>query len=314
MKRPSHGIFNVDKPPGITSMDVVRQIKRFSSQRHVGHAGTLDPAATGVLPVCLGQATRLMQFIVNTRKEYLATVHLGVSTDTYDSVGEIIHRQDVSDVTAGMIEVALAPLRGVVEQTPPAFSALKKQGRRLYALARDGVAVQAPPRTVEVLKLELIEWQPPQARLSVQCSRGFYVRSLAHDLGQALGCGAHLSQLRRLRTGPFCADDATPLESLSTSLGNNTWEPLFLPSDCVVLHLPAVQMDSWEASQVMNGQAVPLSPGTHYASHLQEARGYSRDGLFVALMRFDRASAVWRPFKVFDMDRPSPYSNHNPLV
>ena len=314
MKRPSHGIFNVNKPPGITSMDVVRQVKRFSSQRHVGHAGTLDPVATGVLPVCLGQATRLMQFIVNTGKEYLATVHMGVSTDTYDSLGEVTHRQDVSHVTAGMIEAALASSRGVFEQTPPAFSALKKQGRRLYALARDGVAVQAPPRTVEVLKLELVEWQPPQATLSVQCSRGFYVRSLAHDLGQALGCGAHLSQLRRLRTGSFCADDATPLEDLKTSLENNTWEPLFLPPDSVVLHLPAVQMDCWEARQVTHGQAVPLSPGTHYASHLQEARGYSRDGLFVALMRFDRASAVWRPFKVFDMDRPSPYSNHNPLV
>lgn len=314
MTGPSHGIFNVDKPPGITSMDVVRQIKRLSSQRHVGHAGTLDPMATGVLPVCLGQATRLMQFIVDTGKEYLATVHLGVSTDTYDSLGEVTQRQDASDVTAAMVEAALAPFRGMVEQTPPAFSALKMQGRRLYALARDGVAVQAPPRTVEVLKLELVEWQPPQARLSVQCSRGFYVRSLAHDLGQALGCGGHLSELRRLRTGPFSADDATPLEAVKTSLENDAWESLLLPPDFVVLHLPAVQMDSWEARQVTHGQAVPLSPATHYASHLQQARGYSRDGLFVALMRFDRADALWRPFKVFDMDRPSPYSNHNPLV
>ena len=314
MTGPSHGIFNVDKPPGITSMDVVRQIKRLSSQRHVGHAGTLDPMATGVLPVCLGQATRLMQFIVDTGKEYLATVHLGVSTDTYDSLGEVTQRQDASDITVGMVEAALAPFRGVVEQTPPAFSALKMQGRRLYALARDGVAVQAPPRTVEVLKLELVEWQPPQARLSVQCSRGFYVRSLAHDLGQALGCGGHLSELRRLRTGPFCADDAAPLEAVKTSLENDAWESLLLPPDFAVLHLPAVQMDSWEARQVTHGQAVPLSPATHYASHLQQARGYSRDGLFVALMRFDRADALWRPFKVFDMDRPSPYSGHNPLV
>ncbi len=314
MTGPSHGIFNVDKPPGITSMDVVRQIKRLSSQRHVGHAGTLDPMATGVLPVCLGQATRLMQFIVDTGKEYLATVHLGVSTDTYDSLGEVTHRQDASDITIGMVEAALAPFRGMVEQTPPAFSALKMQGRRLYALARDGVAVQAPPRTVEVLKLELVEWQPPQAKLSVQCSRGFYVRSLAHDLGQALGCGAHLSELRRLRTGPFSADDATTLEAVKTSLENDAWEPLLLPPDFVVLHLPAVQMDTWEARQVTHGQAVPLSPATHYASHLQQARGYSRAGLFVALMRFDRAAAVWQPFKVFDMDRPSPYSGHNPLV
>lgn len=314
MTGPSHGIFNVDKPPGITSMDVVRQIKRLSSQRHVGHAGTLDPVATGVLPVCLGQATRLMQFIVNTSKEYLATVHMGVSTDTYDSLGEVTHRQDISDITVEMIEAALAPSRGVFEQTPPAFSALKMQGRRLYALARDGVAVQAPPRTVEVLKLELVEWQPPQAMLSVECSRGFYVRSLAHDLGQALGCGAHLSELRRLRTGPFSTDDAIPLEAVKTSLENDAWEQLLLPPDFVVLHLPAVQMDSWEARQVKHGQAVPLSPGTHYASHLQQARGYSRDGVFVALMRFDRAAAVWQPFKVFDMDGPSPYSNHNPLV
>ena len=150
----------------------------------------------------------------------------------------------------------------------------------------------------------------------MQCSRGFYVRSLAHDLGQALGCGAHLSELRRLRTGPFSSvDDATPAGDPKDLFGKRCLGAVvpFLRTS-VVLHMPAVQMDSWEARQVTHGQAVPLSPGTHYASHLQQARGYSRDGVFVALMRFDRAAAVWQPFKVFDMDRPSPYSNHNPLV
>ena len=222
MTSPGDGIFNIDKAAGITSMEVVRQVKRQCSQRHVGHGGTLDPAATGVLPVCLGQATRLMQFLVDSNKDYLATIHLGITTDTYDAQGRVVEERDPSGVTPESFEAALCSHRGTIQQTPPMYSALKRQGRRLHQLARAGIQVERAPRTVEVMRLELIQWEPPLATLSILCSRGVYIRSLAHDMGQLLGCGAHLAQLRRLRTGPFHVDQAVSIERLREALQSDS--------------------------------------------------------------------------------------------
>ena len=314
MTGPRDGIFNIDKAAGITSMDVVRQVKRLTSHRHIGHAGTLDPEATGVLPVCLGQATRLMQFVVDGDKEYLTTTRLGVTTDTYDSTGQVVDEKDPSGVTQDMVEAALIPLRGTIQQMPPVFSALKRQGRRLHELARAGVQVEMEPRTVEVIKLDLIRWHPPLVTLYVNCSRGLYIRSLAHDLGQLLGCGAHVAALRRIRTGPFHMDQAVPLEKVQDVLENNSWASLLLPPDYIVLRLNAVGVSTREERQIHNGQAVPLSPTTHYAPHLQQCRAYSSDGRFVALVRFNRMLKLWQPFKVFHLETSSPYKDVNPLV
>ena len=307
MTSPGDGIFNVDKAGGITSMEVVRRIKRLCSQRHVGHGGTLDPEATGVLPICLGQATRLMQFLVDSEKEYLATIRMGITTDTYDTQGRIVDEQDPSSVTPESLEAALVSLRGTIQQTPPMYSALKHQGRRLHQLARAGIEVERAPRTVEVIRLDLAQWKPPVATFHIRCSRGVYIRSLAHDLGQLLGCGAHLAQLQRLRTGPFHVDQAVPMERLQEALQHDSWPSLFYAPDHVVLHLSAVLINTAEERRIRSGQAVSLSPRTHYAQHMEARRAYSADGRFVALVRFNRMLKLWQPYKVFLLETPSPY-------
>lgn len=308
------GVFNIDKAAGPTSMDVVRRVKRISSQRRVGHGGTLDPMATGVLPVCMGQATRLMQYLVDGEKEYLATVRLGVATDTYDAEGRTVEERDPSGVSRDAVEAALGPFRGIIEQTPPIYSALKRQGRRLHELARAGVHVDIEPRTVEIMTLDMVDWQPPLVSLSIRCSRGMYVRSLAHDLGQALGCGAHIAGLRRLQTGPFHADTAVTLDRLEEAYQEDSWPSLVYPPDYLVLHLSAVLLNDLEERQVRNGQPVPLAPRTHYSEHMETCRAYSSDGRFIALVRFNRPQSLWQPFKVLQLKEPSPYSMERALT
>lgn len=308
-----NGIFNVDKPIGLTSTEVVRRIKRLSSQKRVGHAGTLDPAATGVLPICVGQATRLTQFIVNSHKEYVGTVHLGISTNTYDREGQITAKSDPSNVTLKTIESALEHLRTETHQRPPPFSALKLQGKRLYELARSGKQFTVPPRKVELIKLEIMEWASPELTLFVQCTQGFYVRSLAQDLGEKLGCGGHLSKLHRLKTGPFHIENATSLDAVQDSFAKNTWQDLIIPSDYVVLDMPSIEMDVEEEQCIRNGQAIRVKAEANLSSHLQKARAYGQGGKFTALVTFDLPSKSWLPFKVFDIDTASPYSVHNRL-
>ncbi|MBI4340141.1 MAG: tRNA pseudouridine(55) synthase TruB [Chloroflexi bacterium] len=313
MTRLRDGIFNVDKPHGMTSMEVVRQVKRLTGHRHVGHGGTLDPEATGVLPVCLGQATRLMEYLVDSEKEYLGTLRLGVATDTYDADGRVMEERDPSGVTREVMEQAMVGFRGVIEQRPPMFSALKLRGERMYNLARRGVEVERTPRTVEVKRLELVEWRPPYATLSIQCGRGAYIRSLAQDLGTALGCGAHLCQLRRLRTGVFSIGQATPLEALEEALVQGSGEELLFPPDYAVLHFKAVTLNPGEERMVCRGQPVRLNPRTHSAEAMEHCRAYSYDGRFVAVVRFNRVLRLWEPQKVFQLATPSPYATENPL-
>ena len=301
------GFFNIDKPAGMTSMEVVRQVKRLCSQRHVGHGGTLDPEATGVLPICLGQATRLMQFVVDGEKEYLGVIRLGIATDTYDATGQVTEERGFSHVTLDSLTKALDSLRGTIQQTPPMYSALKQQGRRLHELARAGIEVARAPRTVEVSQLDLVHWDSPMVTLSIRCSRGVYIRSLAHDLGQLLGCGAHLAQLRRLRTGPFHVDQAVTLERLREALQDGSLASLLYPPDYALLNRGAVVLRVADERQVLSGQSVALSPRTHYAEHMEMRRAYSADGRFVALVRFNRTLRMWQPFKVFHLVTPSPY-------
>ena len=301
------GVLNIDKPPGMTSMEVVRRIKRLSRQRHVGHGGTLDPQASGVLPVCLSQANRLMRFLVDRSKEYHATVQLGVSTDTYDAQGQVVSQQDPSGGTQEATEKALNLLRGTIYQTPPMYSALKHNGHRLYELARSGVTIERTPRQVEVSRLNIVDWTPPYLSLEIECGRGVYVRSLAQDLGQLLGCGAHLAGLRRIRTGPFHLDDAVSLERIEEMFQEDTWKDVLHPPDYMVLHLRAVAVSRPEEARFQNGQAVPLAPRTHYAQHLEQCRAYSSDGRFIALAQFNRSLRLWQPIKVFQSETPSPY-------
>jgi tRNA pseudouridine55 synthase len=308
------GILTLDKAQGMTSMEVVRQVKRLTGHRHVGHGGTLDPEATGVLPVFLGQATRLMEYLLEGEKEYLGTLRLGIATDTYDAAGRVTEEREAGGVTREALETALEGFRGVILQTPPMHSALKLKGQRLYELARRGVEVEREPRTVEISRLELLEWQPPCATLAITCGRGAYIRSLAHDVGQALGCGAHLAGLRRIRTGAFSIDQADTLEKLKEAIAQGRGQELLLPVEYPVLHLRAVMLNPGEERMVRGGQPVRLSPHTHSAEHLEVCRAYSLDGRFAALVRFNRPLRLWEPHKVLQLGAPSPYGQEGMLA
>lgn len=211
-----HGILVVDKPAGPTSFDVVRRLRRLGGDRKAGHTGTLDPMATGVLPICLGDATKIASFVTEGDKEYEALVVFGAETDTYDATGTVLSRASTDGLERHRVEDAVAAMAGEYWQTPPMYSAVKVGGRRLYELARKGEDIERRPRKVRIERIELLDWDPAAAtaRIFVHCGKGTYVRSIAHELGQALGVGAHLGALRRLRSGPFRIEDAVPLARL----------------------------------------------------------------------------------------------------
>ncbi|MBC7222703.1 MAG: tRNA pseudouridine(55) synthase TruB [Anaerolineae bacterium] len=290
------GFLNVHKPEGLTSHDVVARVRRHTGVRRVGHTGTLDPFAMGVLVLSLGKATRLSEFLLGSSKEYRAVVELGRSTDTYDRTGQVTAEHDPSGVRREDVEAALARFRGRILQVPPPFSAIKKEGVPLYRLARAGKQVQPEPREVQIQRLELVAWQPPRLTLEVTCSAGTYIRSLAHDLGQALGCGAHLAELVRLRTGRFRLEDAVPLEAVLEA-EPAVWQAWLHPLEAAVEHLPRVDLRPGEAKRLAHGQPVragedvPAQPG-------DLARAHGPGGELVALVRLDPATRSWRPYKV----------------
>ena len=293
------GILNIDKPSGITSMDVVRRIKRASGQKRVGHGGTLDPFASGVVPVCLGRATRMMEYLVDGTKDYHATVRLGVETDTYDVDGEVIEERDPSDIDLEAIQRALRPFEGMIEQVPPMFSALKKDGKRLYDMARAGIEVEREPRPVHVLGIDVVDWSSPDLIIDVTCGRGFYMRSLAHDLGEALGCGGHLRELTRTRNSAFHIDEALSLEEAETYFSDGTWDEVIHSPDIAVRSMPAIVVDKGVAERVRNGRPLPGALRIPFEKPGEECRVYGSDGEFLALMSFDRSAGQWRPKKVF---------------
>ena len=293
------GILNVDKPYGLTSMEVVRRVKRGTGLRRVGHGGTLDPVATGVIPVCLGRATRVMEYLVAGTKEYRTVIELGITTDTYDALGEVTEQADASTVTAADIERSLEPFKGVIDQVPPMYSALKRQGKRLYDLARSGIHVEREPRKVESSRVDLVEWSYPLATVEVTCGRGFYMRSLAHDLGQALGCGAHLRELTRLRSGPFHLAGATGLEELEQMIDEGTWQDVMFAPDSAVQGLPSVIIGKNPEQMIKHGRPLAAGVGILTSGKAERCRTYSVDGRFIGVLAFDSTTGQWRPHKVF---------------
>ena len=293
------GILNVDKPPGMTSHDVVDAVRRLAGQRKVGHAGTLDPMATGVLLVCLGKATRVAEYLMRGRKRYRATIALGVATDTYDAEGQITSSGGETDFTQAEIEAALASFVGSIEQVPPMYSAIKREGQPLYRLARQGKIVERSPRPVQIDSIDLLAWTPPALTIDVACSPGTYIRSLAHDLGQRLGSGAYLSSLVRLASGSFTIEGATSLDRLAEAFEHGQEDRYLLALDEAFLEWPAVVVGAEAAQEIMHGQAVALGPAAGDGAGEAMARAYGPQGDFVAIMIYDAASALWRPKKVF---------------
>ena len=303
-----NGFINLYKPVGITSMDALRQVKRITGQRNkVGHGGTMDPLARGVLPVCFGQATRLMDFVVGGRKRYKMEVTLGVSTTTYDAEGETTSSRSVLGLSLTHVEEALTPFVGVINQTPPMYSAVKVQGQRLYKLARAGIEAEREPRPVEIYDIRVVEFAPPTLILEVDCGKGTYMRSLAHDLGESLGCGGHVVDLVRLSSGRFRAEDSITPDALQVAAAEpGGWEKHLHPIDWVLEDLRSVSVGKQAETFLRNGQAVSLGPQFLDAAYLEPFRAYSAEGRFLALVRFDRPTNSWRPVKVFQIDTPSP--------
>jgi tRNA pseudouridine55 synthase len=239
------GVLVVDKPKGLTSFDVVARVRRALGERRVGHAGTLDPMATGVLPICVGEATKLVPFLQAGEKEYLAELRLGVTTDTQDAEGKILLTREVS-VTREQLDAALPNFIGRILQVPPMHSALHVDGKRLYEFAREGVEVERAPRPVEVREIRVLEFAPPRVELAVTCGKGTYIRTLAADLGEALGCGAHLTALRRTRVGAFGLDHAAGVDGLA--------EARLLGLADALGGFPALLLDDSQARDVRDGK------------------------------------------------------------
>jgi tRNA pseudouridine55 synthase len=248
------GVLLLDKPVGFSSNDALIKAKRVLNAKKAGHTGTLDPFATGLLPLCFGEATKFSQDLLEADKTYDTTVHLGQTTDTGDTEGEVVETRDVN-VTLARIHAVLEQFRGAIAQVPPMYSALKRDGKPLYEYARAGITLEREARNVIIHKLELISYEAPFLKLSVTCSKGTYIRVLGQDIGEALGCGAHLNALRRTQVGPLTMDNMITLEALSAHAAPLS---LLAPVDALLASFPAIQLNADLAKRFLNGQRLAL--------------------------------------------------------
>ncbi len=283
------GILNLDKPTGMTSHDVVNRVRRVAGTRRVGHAGTLDPLATGVLLVCVGRATRLVEYLVGQQKVYEAMIRLGQTTNTYDADGEVIQERPLT-FSPQDLENALTQFRGEIEQMPPMFSAIKQDGQPLYKLARQGKEVARKTRQVTIAELSILAWDTPHLTVRVTCSSGTYIRSLAHDLGEVLGCGGHITKLRRMAVGDFAVNTAVSLNDLSPE--NIT--SYLLPLDTAVSHLRRLDLTKQDSDDLLQGKQItsqsPQPPQTL-------VRAYNPQAQFIGVVT--ATDDGWRAKKMF---------------
>jgi len=268
--QPVDGVLLLDKPSGISSNAALQRARRALDAQKAGHTGTLDPLASGLLPICLGEATKFAQFLLDAHKRYRATVRFGITTNTLDAEGDVVATRPV-DIDAAAIAAALPGFTGSQLQTPPVHAALKHKGRAYYQYARAGEDVPRAARASEVTSLTLLSWQSPDAVLDVECSKGTYVRVLAADLGERLGCGAHLVALRRLATGGFDLARAVTLDRLE-ALDAPERVRLLLPVDVLTAHLPRIDLDARAGEHFLHGQSVP-APAAAAGVHAVYAAG-----------------------------------------
>lgn len=292
------GVLPVDKGAGFTSFQVVAHLRRVLRAHKIGHGGTLDPAATGVLPILVGEATKLTPYLVDLDKEYLATVRLGVTTDTQDLSGTVLETRPVPAIGAADIDHALLAFVGSICQVPPMYSALHHEGRRLYELAREGVEVERRPREVTVHSITLESLALPDLTIRVRCGKGFYVRTLAADLGAALGPGGALATLRRTRVGPYRLEDAVAWEAVREARDGSALWPRLLPPDSALGVMQEARLSSLAARAFVNGQSVTHggAPGP--------VRVYGPDGAFLGIGA-QRGELV-KPERLLHADSPRP--------
>jgi tRNA pseudouridine55 synthase len=290
---PKPGLLVIDKPTGPTSHDIVNVVRRGTQIRKVGHTGTLDPYASGVLLILLGSATRLAEYLLELDKEYLATIRFGAETSTYDAAGRITATRPFT-FREESLEAKMQTFIGERLQVPPVYSAIKIGGRKAYDMARNGEEVDMTPRKVHIYELALLRWESPNAVVRVRCSRGTYIRSIAHDIGEAMGSHAHLVTLRRIRLGPFSVERATPLDELKRRFLEGTWEKISMPASAILEGWSTVQLTAEEAEKLRNGIAIPALEGA-----TGRARALAPEGELLAVVEADPTAGTWQPRKVF---------------
>jgi tRNA pseudouridine55 synthase len=293
MIMPKPGLLVIDKPTGPTSHDIVNIVRRGTQIRKVGHTGTLDPYASGVLLILLGSATRLAEYLLEVDKEYLATIRFGSATSTFDAAGRVTATRPFT-FREESLEAKMQTFIGERMQVPPVYSAIKIGGRKAYDMARAGEEVEMAPRKVHIYELALLRWESPNAVVRVRCSRGTYIRSIAHDIGEAMGTHAHLVTLRRIRLGPFAVEHATPLEELKRRFLENTWEKIAMPASAILDGWSTVQLTAEEAEKLRNGIAISASEGA-----TGRARALAPEGELLAVLEADPQAGTWQPRKVF---------------
>ena len=298
----STGIININKPIGITSMDVVREIKKSTGIKKIGHGGTLDPMASGVIPVAIGTSTRLLEYILNSDKSYLANIELGKRTDTYDSEGITVEESDPQGISLDEIVEVLRKFNGEMTQIPPMHSALKVQGKRLYELARSGQTVERPPRNVTIHEVCLKEFNPPTIVVYIRCSKGFYVRTFAEDIGQLLGCGAFLSSLNRVSSGPFKIEDSVTLERTVSIISEGKIQEIILDPGTCINGAQRIQLSDKNVKMVKHGRSIEATNDTFLKSDSTLAIAYDNQDRFIAVLRFNETLQEWHPEKVFNTD------------
>ena len=297
------GVLNINKPAGMTSHDVVDVVRRLLKIRRVGHTGTLDPRATGVLPLCVGRATRVAQFLTQADKEYLITMRLGITTDTLDADGKVLSRTDDIAIDLVKLKEILKSFVGEVQQVPPLFSAKKHQGERLYRLARRGETVERDPIKVKIYDLTFLSLDLPFVRFQVACSKGTYARALCDDIGRALGCGAHLYALTRVRSGRFLVEEALTLEQLGQIVAEGRIREALIPVGEALAHLPAVRVHPESSRTVVQGGGLAAAALLSFPPEVEEGDqvrvlGYRRQLLAIA-----QATLAGREFATTDPRR-----------
>ena len=294
------------KPEGWTSHDVVAKVRRLLKMKRIGHAGTLDPMVTGVLPLCLGRATRVVEYVQDRPKAYTATLRLGLATDTEDITGEVIERSDNISVTPAQIQAALAHFEGTIDQVPPMFSAVKVDGKRLYELARQGKTVERKSRKVTIYQIELIstnlQTDEPEITFSVECSKGTYIRTLCVDIGKALGVPATMAKLIRTMSGGITQKSCLTIEQIEQLAQADQLTNHLIAADDAITHIPEAIVDDKTGERALQGQKVRL-----HAVNLQQSscesgqliRLYNRSQLFLGIFEVDTDNNILKPVKVF---------------
>ncbi len=295
------GIINVRKEKGFTSHDVVAKLRGITRQKKIGHTGTLDPDATGVLPVCFGKATKLCDMLTEKEKAYEAVLLLGKMTDTQDISGEVKKECSVEGITQDQVRETILSFVGEYDQIPPMYSALKVNGKKLYELAREGVEIERKPRKIQIHRIEIREINLPEVRFEVWCSKGTYIRTLCNDIGEKLGCGGCMSSLIRTKSGIFTLEESKSLDEIETCVREGRIEEILVPIDAMFPDVPKVFVKEGEEKSVYNGNALTkrqLEENTMPQSQ-ERIRVYQKDGLFLALYRYDSKENRYKVEKMF---------------